>query len=97
MTKKEVIAILEEQKVEFDPDATKAELEKLIVPDAKAARAKAKEAGDGSMTAVPDSVVRKIEKDEIISLQKEGKLVKHDSRTGMGVVLNKGTATRWPV
>ncbi len=72
----------------------KKEKKEKKVPDIETAK---KEEASTGLTAVPDSVVRKIEKDEIISLQKEGKLVKYDSRTSMGVVLTKGKDTKWPV
>ena len=42
------------------------------------------------------SVERKINKDELISLQKEGKLASYDPTTGMGTVLSKGKNVTWP-
>lgn len=95
MTKKEIIKILEEKEVNFDPDASKAKLEGLLpVPDVRTAEKGKAPAG---LTAVPGSILRKIDKDELLSLEKEGKLVKYDPRTGMGVVLTKGKDTKWPV
>lgn len=41
-------------------------------------------------------VSRKILKDEIIDLQKEGRLVGYNSITGVGMVREKGLLTRWP-
>ena len=42
------------------------------------------------------TIERKVGRDEIIQLQKEGKLVGFDPKTGMGVVREEGHPTRWP-
>jgi len=66
----------------------------------KAAAAKAaKEAAEVDVqetTVTPKVVSRKISKDELIPLQKEGKLKGYDPATGIGLVASVGKKIIWP-
>lgn len=42
------------------------------------------------------SVERKIDKSELLQLQKDGKLKTYDPATGMGTVLTVGNKITWP-
>lgn len=63
-----------------------------------AKKAKEKEAPEVKAEAPSESktVERKIAKDELIPLQKEGKLVGYDPATGIGRVKTKGSKINFP-
>tara|TARA_Y100000310_G_C20049753_1_gene520011 strand:- start:263 stop:484 length:222 start_codon:yes stop_codon:yes gene_type:complete len=42
------------------------------------------------------TVSRKVEQNELLQLQKEGRLVGYDPATRIGVVKESGDATKWP-
>ena len=71
---------------------------------AKAKSAKATEAPKATEAQAPEkevkatakSVERKILQEELISLQKEGRLTSYDSATGIGTVLSVGKNVKWP-
>ena len=46
--------------------------------------------------ATAKSVERKITAEELIPLQKEGRLTSYDSATGIGTVLSVGKNVKWP-
>jgi len=52
--------------------------------------------GAKPVEAPAKSVERKIEKDELIPLQKEGRLTSYNPTTGMGTVLSQGKKVNWP-
>ncbi len=92
MTKAEVIKKLVASEIEHDPKATKADLEKLL-PNKEA-----EEAPEVKVPAKKDSniIERKINKDELIQLQKEGKLVGYNPATGIGQVKTVGSKINFP-
>lgn len=107
-TKAEIIKKLEEVGIKSYPeDASKAELEVLLKAAKGSVTGPSKEKNLGSNKLGPGpvkqdpkisnkTVERKIDKDEVIQLQKDGKLVGYDPATGIGIVREEGYKTRWP-
>ena len=90
MEKKDIVKALKVAGVDFDPKSTKAELEKLLPK--------------GSVLTDPEKVIkksnqivsRKVSAEELIPLQKEGRLVGYDPKTKIGQVKDRGSKINWP-
>ena len=95
MKKAGVIKKLVAAGIEHDPKATMAELEKLL--PAGGDPPKKDEGSDAPPeTSGAKEISKKISGDELISLQKEGRLKGYDPKTGIGIVLSKGNKINWP-
>ncbi len=92
-TKKDVMAELKAAKIEYDPKATMAELKKLLPKGGvKDEGSEIKEPAKVSNATVE----RKIDKDELISLQKEGRLEGYNPATDVGIVRKVGLKISFP-
>ena len=92
----EIIKKLDELDIGYDPKAPEAELAKLLPAKEASKKDDAVDKTAPELKKSDKTVTRKIKKDELLSLQKEGKLVGYNPANGMGEVREVGNKIKFP-